>query len=44
LAAASICLARGLRFAEARPEPEALVALIARAVALRPKGGGRIGF
>lgn len=37
-------VARGLRFAEARPEPEALVALIAREVASRPEGGGRIGF
>jgi len=37
-------VARGLRFAEARPEPEALVALIAKEVASRPEGGGRIGF
>jgi hypothetical protein len=37
-------LALGLRFAEARPEPEALVALIAREVASRPEGGGRIGL
>jgi AAA+ superfamily predicted ATPase len=37
-------VARGLRFAETRPEPEALVALIAREVASRPEGGGRIGF
>lgn len=37
-------VARGLRFAEARPEPEALVALVAREVASRPEGGGRIGF
>lgn len=37
-------VARGLRFVEARPEPEALVALIAREVASRPEGGGRIGF
>jgi AAA+ superfamily predicted ATPase len=37
-------VARGLRFAEARPEPEALVVLIAREVASRPEGGGRIGF
>jgi hypothetical protein len=37
-------VARGLRFAEARPEPEALVALVAREVASRPESGGRIGF
>ena len=37
-------VARGLRFAEARIEPEALVALVAREVASRPEGGGRIGF
>lgn len=37
-------VARGLRFAEARPEPEALVALVAKEVASRPEGGGRIGF
>ena len=37
-------VARGLRFTEARPEPEALVALVAREVASRPEGGGRIGF
>jgi AAA+ superfamily predicted ATPase len=37
-------VARGLRFAEARPEPEALVGLIAKEVASRPEGGGRIGF
>jgi hypothetical protein len=37
-------VARGLRFAEARPEPEAIVALVAREVAARPEGGGRIGF
>jgi len=35
---------RGLRFAEARPEPEALAALIAKEVASRPKGGGWLGF
>lgn len=37
-------VARGLRFAEARPEAEALVALVAKEVASRPEGGGRIGF
>jgi len=37
-------VARGLRFAETRPEPEALVALIAKEVASRPESGGRIGF
>ena len=37
-------VARGLRFLEARPEPEALVALVEREVASRPEGGGRIGF
>ncbi len=37
-------VARGLRFAEARPEAEAIVALVAREVATRPESGGRIGF
>ncbi|MGN6819646.1 MAG: AAA family ATPase [Sphingomonas sp.] len=37
-------VARGLRFADARPEAEALVALVAKEVASRPEGGGRIGF
>ncbi len=37
-------VARGLRFAETRSSPEALVALVAREVASRPEGGGRIGF
>ena len=37
-------LARALRFATARPEPEAIVALVAREVAARPESGGRIGF
>ena len=37
-------VARGLRFAAARPEVEAIVALIEREVASRPEGGGRIGF
>jgi AAA+ superfamily predicted ATPase len=37
-------VARGLRFAEARPEAEAIVVLVAREVATRPEGGGRIGF
>ncbi len=37
-------VARGLRFAGASPSPEALVALVAREVASRPEGGGRIGF
>jgi SpoVK/Ycf46/Vps4 family AAA+-type ATPase len=37
-------VARALRFATARPEPEAIVALVAREVAARPENGGRIGF
>lgn len=37
-------VARGLRFAEAQLEPEALVALVAREVASRPESGGRMGF
>jgi AAA+ superfamily predicted ATPase len=37
-------VARGLRFADARPEADAIVALVAREVATRPEGGGRIGF